>query len=381
MVIEPPGRHQPQRVAVRRRQVRGRHGHRPTQGPRLGRRRAVARRATVGPRAPFDPDRLVAAGRLGQAGTRRRALGFHGVDSRSRHGVESGEGPARRDAHRRRRQRGDDAVARRGVVEHGARHPGVRRGQALDLVPHLVDARHVQTAGEPIGQLSGHHPVGPALPGRHQLLGESGDPAFDVRRGPGALVRDRHGQHHVGQRGRGREEAVDRHHEAGATERLLGQHPVREVAHGVGAHQHHRRHRPVGQRFEHARGVAAATGGHRSPRLLVPPTTLVEAHPAREQTGGETHVQRAHDVAAPQRGQKTRLRPRLGHRRRRRRHERPVLGQRRAPDHDHDALAALTGVRQGVARRLPGVVVNRVGPLVARPRPAARARAVASPGR
>ncbi len=93
--------------------------------------------------------------------------------------------------------------------------------------------------------------------------------------------------------------------------------------------------------------------GPRPPRRFVPAPTFVEATPAREQPGGEAHVEGPHHVAPAQRGEKARLRPRLGHGRGGVGHERPVFGQRRPSDDHDDTLAALAGVRQGAEGARP----------------------------
>ena len=142
VVVEPPARDEPDRVAVGCGQ--GRRGHRlgPTQRPGTWRLVAVA-------------------GHGGVAGT-------------------------------------DDAVARREGFEHGPGDPRMRRRHLFDLVPDLGHGLDPEVAAETRRQLGGDHPVGPALARGHQLLREPAHPALDVGRRPRPFVDDGGGQHHVG---------------------------------------------------------------------------------------------------------------------------------------------------------------------------------------
>ncbi len=161
------------------------------------------------------------------------------------------------------------------------------------------------------------------------------------------------------QRGRGGQEAVDRHHEVGPVDGLGRQGAVGKIAQGVGPHQHQRRHRPVGQGTEDAGAVAPAFGRHRSPPLGEPGPTVVERHPPGKQSRRQPHVERTHHVPPPQRRQEARRRPGLGHGGGGLGHEGPVLGQRRAAEDHHHTVPGGARAPEHPGRRRPGGLVDR----------------------
>ena len=196
----------------------------------------------------------------------------------------------------------DGSIAR--AVDGVDGEPGVAGRDGGDLVEDLVGRLDLQVAAQEAGELGGEHPVVARRAGRRDLAGHRADAALDVRGRAVGLGGTAGREHDIGLLGRRGEEAIDRDHRARAGNGSGGQLRVREVGERVGSQEHEHVDLAAGGRLQDARGVEAHLGRDVRPATLLEPVAgLVEGDPTREQSGGETHVERAVHVAAAQSAQ------------------------------------------------------------------------------
>ena len=154
-----------------------------------------------------------------------------------------------------------------------------------------------------IGQLGGDRPVGARRCHRGHLVGDQAHPALQVGVGAGGLVCGGRRQHDVGPARTLVEERVEGDHRPGAGQRPLGQPSIGNVAQRVGAQQHEGVDLAVSGGLQDADSVEPVGIGNRRPRLREPGGAVGTANPARQQTGGQAHVERSVNIGAPQRRQ------------------------------------------------------------------------------